>query len=100
MAKDASVQKGIDSVSSAIGVVYDEGFQDGVASVPQSPGGFSQEQVDTMVADAVAAAKADDQAKLDDMSLQLGKALSDDEADKKAIADKQSLIDQIKALLG
>ena len=62
--------------------LYDAGFADGVASVPASPGGFSQADMDA----AVAAGKAELQLQVENLMLQL----SLDEAK----------IAQVKALLG
>lgn len=106
--KEEMVSEAMGELETAVGAVinafYDKveaaGFDRGVASVPQLPGGgFSQEQVDSLVAEGVAKAKAESQQALDTKQAELDKALSDDASDKAAIAAKQEILDQIRILL-
>ncbi len=100
MAKEDIVQAGVGAIQSGVvqvysdelGKAYDGGFQDGVASVPVSEGGFSQEQLDQAVADGVAAQKA-----ADDLADAQLKADFDALVSKEAV--EAELIGKLKALL-
>lgn len=101
MAKDDVVSSFVDAVEAGQkqvlvdqgGTVYDNGFNDGVASVPVgSDGGFSQADLDAAKAQGAA-----DQKVIDDQALSDQKAADDAALQAKSDADAQALADAQKA---
>lgn len=98
---------------------YDAGFEAGVSSVPSAPkvdttpsidGTYTKEQVDQLIADAIAALPADVtpfsqedmdavKAELDSVKIELAQVKSDDESDKAMIATANAKIEKVTAKL-
>ncbi len=98
-------------------ISYDAGYADGVASVPQAPkvdttpsidGTYTKEQVDQLIADAIAALPADVtpfsqedmdavKAELELAKIELAQVKSDDESDKAMIAAANAKIEKVTA---
>lgn len=104
-AQKAAVLSGQDAaLEGGLGACYDQGSADGVASVPASEGGFSQEQLNAAVASALAAAQAGSDQALADQKAASDAAFAADEAeDEKALvalqASMQEKLDALNAEL-
>lgn len=111
--KEEAVSAYEGSIKEAVGALYDAGFADGKAEGGGTvPGTYNQEQVDKMVADALAGSDtpyseanmqanlAAEREKLAAVQTELDAAKADDESDDAQIAKLQNIVDQVKALIG
>jgi hypothetical protein len=122
MSKEQVVNDGVQAIQSGVSGVYADqlglAYDKGMSEAPQTPGGFTQEQMDQAIADALAADEVIDQEKLAEAQAQaqgqidaLNAALADMtgkydvehaavEGFRGKIDELQGSLDKIKELLG